>query len=212
MNPKIDEYLEINTAWRKEMIELRRIILECGLVEEYKWKQPCYTFNGKNVVLIHGFKDYCAIMFFKGVLLKDPKGMLIQQTENVQATRQIRFTSPKQVIALESTLKNYIFEAVEIERAGLEVTLKKTEQFNIPEELLSVFKENPEYKKAFDLLTPGRQRGYLLHFSQPKQSGTRLSRIENAAHRIYLGKGINDCVCGKSKRMPRCDGSHKNVC
>lgn len=178
--------------WRKELRKLRNIILECGLTEEYKWSVPCYTIENKNVALLHGFKEYCAIMFFKGALLKDALGILIQQTKNVQATRQIRFTNVKEIARLETDLKKYIYEAVEIERSGLKVKLKSTEEFDIPEEFQKRMKEQPALKRAFDALTPGRQRGYLLYFSAPIQSITREARIEKYMPQILRGYGLND--------------------
>ncbi|MCF7561498.1 YdeI/OmpD-associated family protein [Sabulilitoribacter multivorans] len=211
MNAKVDTFLSNVDKWQKELTLLRHIILDCGLTEDYKWMHPCYTYNNKNVVLIHGFKEYCAILFPKGVLLKDTEDILVQQTENVQAARQIRFTNSNQIESLKSTLKAYIFEAIEVEKSGVKVKMKKTSDFNMPEELQEQFKENPELKKAFDSLTPGRQKGYLLFFSKPKQSATRTSRIIKNTDKILNGKGLNDCVCGLSKRFPICDGSHKSL-
>lgn len=174
------------------MTLLREICLDCGLTEEFKWMHPCYTFQGKNVVLIHGFKEYCALLFHKGVLLKDTHNILIQQTENVQAARQLRFTSLQEIIDLKPTIKAYIFEAIEVEKAGLEVTLKKTSEFNMPDELKEALDNNPDLKAAFHSLTPGRQRGYLLYFSQAKQSATRANRVEKYIPKILQGKGLND--------------------
>lgn len=211
MDPRVDDYLNKVTKWHDELTQLRRIVLDCGLHEELKWKVPCYTMNGGNVVLIHAFKDYCALLFMKGSLLQDTHNLLIQQTENVQSGRQIRFTELKQLIELEPVLKTYIFQAIEVEKAGLKVAHKTTEEFAVPEELTARLEQDPELKKAFEALTPGRQRAYLLHFSAPKQSATRESRIDKAIHRIMKGKGINDCICGLSKRMPMCDGSHKFI-
>lgn len=211
MNAKVDTFLSNVDTWQKELTLLRDIILDCGLTEDYKWMHPCYTYNNKNVVLIHGFKEYCAILFPKGVLLKDTEDILVQQTENVQAARQIRFTNSTQIESLKSTLKAYIFEAIEVEKSGVKVKMKKTSDFNMPEELQQQFKENPELKKAFESLTPGRQKGYLLFFSKPKQSATRTSRIIKNTNKILNGKGLNDCVCGLSKRFPICDGSHKSL-
>lgn len=209
MNPKVDAYLRNVAKWQEELEKLRKIILDCGLTEAYKWKHPCYTYQKKNIVLIHGFKEYCALLFCKGALLKDPDKILVRQTENVQFGRQIRFTRMAEIEKLETTLKTYVFEAVEAEKAGLEVKMKKTSEFNMPEELLLKFGENPGLKTAFENLTPGRQRGYLLYFSGAGQSKTRASRIERNCKRILDGKGLNDCVCGLSKKMPNCDGSHK---
>jgi uncharacterized protein YdeI (YjbR/CyaY-like superfamily) len=191
-NRKVDVVLGKAKQWRAEMERLRTIVLECGLTEELKWRQPCYTFQEGNVVLIHGFKEYCALLFFKGALLKDPKGILIQQTENVQSARQIRFTSLQDIVALEPVLKVYIKEAVKVENAGLKVELKKTAEFSMPQELRDKLDKTPALKTAFEALTPGRQRGYLLHFSSAKQSQTRVSRIEKCAPQILAGKGLND--------------------
>lgn len=193
MNPKVvDRFLDRAEKWKEEMKLLRKICLDCGLTEDFKWMHPCYTLKGKNVVLIHEFKEYCAILFHKGTLLKDSEKILIQQTENVQAARQIRFTNIEDIVALESTIKAYIFEAIEVEKAGLKIEMKKVSEFNMPEELLLKFKEDPSLKTAFEALTPGRQRGYLLYFSQAKQSKTREARIEKYIPKIFDGKGIND--------------------
>jgi len=192
MNPKVDFFFNKTSKWQQEYALLRKIILQTELTEELKWGCPCYTFQKTNVVLIHGFKEYCALLFHKGALLKNTDALLIQQTENVQAARQIRFTSLQQIKDLESTLKSYIYEAIEVERAGLKVELKKTSEFNMPDEFRRVLDEYIELKTAFEALTPGRQRGYLLHFSQPKQSKTRESRIEKCIPRILEGKGLND--------------------
>ena len=193
MNPKVvDRFLDRAQKWKEEMKLLRKICLDCGLTEDFKWMHPCYTLKGKNVVLIHEFKEYCALLFHKGALLKDTENILVQQTENVQAARQIRFTNIDEIIALESTIKAYIFEAIEVEKAGLEVKMKKVSEFDIPQELQQKFKEAPALKTAFKALTPGRQRGYLLYFSQAKQSKTRVSRIEKYIPKIFDGKGVND--------------------
>jgi uncharacterized protein YdeI (YjbR/CyaY-like superfamily) len=192
MNPKVDEFLRKAKKWQAEFEQLRRIILDCGLTEEFKWMHPCYTFQESNMVLIHGFKEYCAILFVKGALLKDERGILIQQTENVQAARQVRFTSVQEIVALEPILKAYIYEAIEVEKAGLKVNFKKTAEFIIPEEFQIKLDENPALKAAFDALTPGRQRAYIFYFSQPKQSKTRESRVENCIQQILNGKGLNE--------------------
>ncbi len=189
---KVDKYIENAKSWKQETELLRKICLDCGLVEDFKWKHPCYTYRGNNIVLIHGFKNYCALLFHKGVLLKDTKNILVQQTENVQAARQVRFTGVQQIVEMESVLKAYIFEAIELEKAGLKVDFKKTKEFDMPEEFQKKLEENPDLKKAFESLTPGRQRGYLLHFSQAKQSKTRESRIEKNIPNILSGKGLND--------------------
>lgn len=192
MNPEIDAFLAKEIKWQKEFIALRKIVLDCQLKEEIKWGKPCYTFRGTNIVLIHGFKEYCALLFHKGVLLKDTERILIQQTENVQVARQARFTSIQEIIKLESVLKAYIFEAIEVEKTGLKVELKPTKEFNNPEEFQIKLKENPNLKTAFETLTPGRQRAYLLHFSAPKQAKTRAARIEKWIPQILNGKGLND--------------------
>ena len=192
MNPKVDWYFEKNEKWQKEIRKLRTIILDCGLTEELKWGCPCYTYESSNVVLIHVFKEYCAVLFFKGALLADPDGILIQQTENVQAARQVRFTNIKEVKERERILKTYIYEAIEVERAGLQVKLKKTKDFKIPEEFQTKLDKMPSLKKAFDALTPGRQRGYIFHFSQPKLSKTREARVEKYLKQILSGKGLDD--------------------
>jgi len=192
MNPKVDAFLKRQDKWRPAFVKLRAILLGSGLTEELKWGQPCYAVDGKNVALIHGFKEYCAILFPKGALLKDPKGVLIQQTKNVQAARQIRFTSARDVTKLEKTLKAYVREAIDNERAGLKVKLKKTEDYELPEELESALAANPKLKAAFAALTPGRQRGYIFHFSQPKLSKTRVARVEKHTPRILEGLGLDD--------------------
>jgi len=176
MNPRVDGFFKRAKKWRGEFEKLRTVCLHCGLTEELKWGKPCYMFQESNIVLIHGFKDYCALLFFKGALLKDPKDILVQQTENVQAARQIRFTNVRQIVEMEPTLKAYIKEAVEAEKAGLEVSYKKTSEFGIPEEFQSRLDESLALKNAFNALTPGRQRGYLLYFSAAKQSKTREAR------------------------------------
>lgn len=191
MNPKVDFYFN-KGKWQKELDQLRRIVLDCGLIEELKWGVPCYMFQKSNIVLIHVFKEYCALLFFKGALLNDANGILIQQTENVQAARQIRFTSVQEIVEMEPVLKAYIFEAIEVERAGLKVDFKKTTEFTIPDEFQHKLDSIPALKIAFDALTPGRQRAYMLHFSQPKQSKTRESRVEKCMQQILDGKGLND--------------------
>jgi uncharacterized protein YdeI (YjbR/CyaY-like superfamily) len=192
MNPKVDEFLRNTKKWREEFEQLRTIILDCGLTEELKWGVPCYTFDKSNIVLIHGFNEYCAILFVKGALLKDPAGILITQTENVQSARQIRFTNVDEIVELEHILKAYIKEAVEVEKAGLKVDYKKTTEYMIPEEFQEKLDEIPSLKSAFDALTPGRQRAYLLYFSAPKQSKTRASRVEKCMQQILNGRGLND--------------------
>ena len=192
MNPKVDVYISKSEKWQEELKKLRMILLDCHLTEELKWGVPCYTFEKRNIVLIHGFKEYCAILFVKGALLKDANSILIQQTENVQAARQIRFTNVQEIVKMESTLKAYIYEAIEVEKAGLKVNYKKATEFNIPEEFINKLEEVPSLQDAFDALTPGRQRAYILYFSAPKQSKTRESRIEKYMQQILKGKGLND--------------------
>ncbi len=191
-NPKVDEFLHKAKQWQREFEKLRMIVLDCQLTEELKWGVPCYTFEGNNIVLIHGFKEYCALLFVKGALLHDPKGILISQTENTQAARQIRFTSVREVAELEPVIRDYIQEAMEVEKAGLKVDFKPAAEYAIPEEFQRKLDESPALKAAFDALTPGRQRAYLLHFSAPKQSKTREARVEKCAPQILDGKGLND--------------------
>ena len=192
MNPKVDFFFTKAKSWQEEFKLLRAIVLDTGLKEELKWGQPCYMYEKKNIVLIHGFKDYCALLFFKGALLKDKKGILIQQTENVQAARQIRFTNVSEIDKLKAAIKAYIYEAIEVEEAGLKVEFKKTDDFKIPEEFEAKLKKMPALKKAFYALTPGRQRAYIFHFSSAKQSKTRESRIEKYMPKILDGKGMDD--------------------
>ena len=191
-NPKVDWYFIKSEKWKKELEQLRIIVLDNGLTEELKWGVPCYTFDKKNIVLIHTFKDYCALLFFKGALLQDKKNILIQQTENVQAARQVRFTNSKEITKLEKILKAYLYEAIEVEKAGLKVELKKTKEYDIPEEFQKKLNKTTSLKNAFKALTPGRQRAYLLFFSSPKQSKTRESRVEKYIPQILIGKGLND--------------------
>ncbi|MGE7760360.1 YdeI/OmpD-associated family protein [Peribacillus sp. NPDC097895] len=192
MNPKVDEFLSKAKNWKEEYEKLRNIVLDCELTEEFKWMHPCYTFEKKNIVLIHGFKEYCALLFHKGALLQDANGILIQQTENVQSARQIRFTNVQEIVEMETILKAYIHEAIEVEKAGLEVEFKKTTDFIIPEEFQNKLDEIPALKNAFEALTPGRQRAYIRYFSEPKQSKTRVSRVEKYIQEILNGKGLND--------------------
>ncbi len=192
MNPKVDFYFSKAKKWQEEFEKLRMIILDCGLTEELKWGVPCYTFQKSNIVLIHVFKEYCALLFFKGALLNDANGILIQQTKNVQAARQIRFTNVREIVKMKTILKAYIYEAIEVEKAGLKVNFKKTTEFIIPEEFQNKLDKIPALKTAFDALTPGRQRAYLLYFSAPKQSKTRESRVEKCMQQILNGKGLND--------------------
>ncbi len=192
MNPKVDFYFHKAKRWQEELEKLRTIILDCGLNEELKWGVPCYTFEKRNIVLIHVFKEYCALLFFKGALLKDTKGILIQQTENVQAARQVRFTNAAEIVKMKRVLKSYIHEAIEVEEAGLKIPGRKTSEFAIPEEFQKKLDKTSALRTAFDALTPGRQRGYLLYFSAPKQSKTRESRVEKSMPQILKGKGLND--------------------
>jgi uncharacterized protein YdeI (YjbR/CyaY-like superfamily) len=192
MNPKVDAYISRAEKWQEEFEKLRMLILDCGLHEELKWGQPCYTVDKRNIVLIHGFKDYCALLFFKGALLNDAEGLLVTQTENVQSARQIRFTNVRQIVKMKPVLKAYIYEAIEVEKAGLKVNLKKTSEFTIPEEFQNKLDKMPALKTAFAALTPGRQRGYILYFSAPKQSKTRESRVKKYTQQILQGKGLND--------------------
>lgn len=211
MHKKVETYLEKLDDFHDEIKLLRKIVLACNLSEDFKWRNPCYTFKEKNIVLLFKFKEYCAISFFKGVLLKDEKKLLVQQTENMQSARQLRFKSLSEIKNLEETIKAYIFEAIEVENLGLETPKKKVSDYETPNELLEIFDKNKKFEKAFNSLTPGRQKGYLLYFSAAKQSKTKITRIKKYEDRIFDGKGINDCVCGLSKKMPNCDGSHKQL-
>jgi uncharacterized protein YdeI (YjbR/CyaY-like superfamily) len=192
MNPKVDWFFAKADKWQAESEHLRTLILDCGLTEELKWGCPCYTFQKSNILLIHGFKEYCAMLFMKGALLNDNNGILIQQTENVQSARQIRFTNLREIIELEPVLKTHIFEAIEVEKAGLKVEMKKSTDLVFPEELQQKLDENPYFKVAFEALTAGRQRAYNLHFSAPKQAQTRTARVEKCMPQILMGKGLND--------------------
>ena len=192
MNPEVDFYFNKETKWQKEIEKLRTIVLDSGLIEDLKWGCPCYTFHKANIVLIHWFKEYCALLFFKGALLKDTHGILIQQTKNVQSARQVRITSVREIVKMQQWLKSYIYEAIEVEKAGLKVKLKKTSEYKIPEEFQNKLNENPALKVSFKGLTPGRQRAYIFYFSQPKQSKTRELRIEKYTQPILNGKGLND--------------------
>jgi uncharacterized protein YdeI (YjbR/CyaY-like superfamily) len=192
MNPKVDFYFTKAKKWQEELEQLRTIVLACGLTEELKWGVPCYTFEKRNIVLMHVFKEYCALLFFKGALLDDARGILVQQTKNVQAARQIRFTNVREIVKLKPVLKAYIYETIEVEKAGLKVNFKKTTEFKIPEEFQNKLDGNQDLKTAFAALTPGRQRAYVLYFSAPKQSRTRESRVEKSMQQILNGKGLND--------------------
>ena len=208
MDIKVDAFMLSNTKWKDELLVLREILLDCGLIEQLKWRVPCYLFNGKNIVLINGFKQHCVIGFFKGSLLLDSDQLLVAQSENVQSSRILCFHSVDEILQKKELIKKYIFEAIEIEKAGLKVDFKSTDAYPVPSELQDQFKDHPELELAFNKLTPGRKRGYLLHFNAAKQAKTRLERISKCQPRILMGKGLNDCICGKSKRMPNCDGSH----
>jgi uncharacterized protein YdeI (YjbR/CyaY-like superfamily) len=211
MNPKVDTYLSEVKKWPNELEKLRSIILDCGLTEDFKWRSPCYSFNGSNIVLIGGFKEYCMISFVKGALLGDPNKVLFQQTENVQSARIIKFTKVAEIEKLEATIKTYIFEAIAVEKSGLKVPEKTVAAFDTPEELEEKFAANPAFEKAFKALTPGRQKGYLLYFAGAKQAKTRADRIDNFTQQIMDGFGFRDCTCGLSKRKPNCDGSHRQL-
>jgi uncharacterized protein YdeI (YjbR/CyaY-like superfamily) len=191
-NPKVDGYLRKSRQWQEELQKLRMILLDCQLTEEVKWRVPCYTFQGSNVIILGRFKEGCVLSFVKGALLKDAKGILVKPGENTQSARVIRFSNVQQIIELEPILKAYIHEAIEVEKAGLKVNFKKIEEFAIPVELQSKLDEFPALKAAFGALTPGRQRGYILYFSAPKQSKTRTSRVEKCMKQILNGKGLND--------------------
>lgn len=209
-NRNVDDYLNNLNRWRAEMLRLREIVLESPLSEDWKWKQPCYTFNKANVVILSDFKAYASLNFFKGSLVKDPLGLLVAPGENSQSSRQLRFTSVAEIDEKEEAIRDYIHAAIEVEKAGLKVEYKPKSDYPVPAELLAEFDEDPDFKAAFEALTPGRQKGYLLHFAGAKQSKSRTARIEKYRERIFDGKGMQDCVCGHSKRYPRCDGSHKH--
>ncbi|TDD96155.1 YdeI/OmpD-associated family protein [Flavobacterium cellulosilyticum] len=211
MNTKVDDYINNAKKWQDEIIQLRTLLLDCGLTEEFKWRTPCYCFQGNNVVLIGSFAACCTLSFFKGTLLQDANGFLSKPGENSQAVRFFKFTNLAQIQELQPIIKNYIYEAIAIEKVGLKVLFKSNTELEFVEELQIALDNNPALKTAFEALTPGRQRGYNLYFSAPKQTKTRESRIENHIPRILDGKGIHDCVCGLSKKMPTCDGSHKYI-
>lgn len=211
MEVKVDDYISKAKYWKLELEQLRKILVECGLVETFKWRNPCYMYDKSNVVIIGEFKAYCGLMFFKGALLQDADGILIQPTENVQAARQLRFTTVQQIVALAPTIKAYIFEAIEIEKAGLKVKLKDNTDLVFVPELQSMLLKSNVFCAAFYGLTPGRQRAYNLFFAAAKQAKTREQRIEKYTKQIINGKGLYDCTCGLSKKMPNCDGSHKYI-
>lgn len=211
MNNKVQGFFDSSDSWREEMLLFRELLLSTGLKEEYKWKHPCYTDKGKNIVIIGPFKEYCALMLFKGGMLDDPKGFLVQATGNSEATRQVRVTSTDEIKDNYDLIKSFIFQAIEVERSGKKAKVKTVDELDFPEELVAKFKKNKPLESAFEALTPGRQKAYILHFSGAKQSATRISRIERYESRILKGRGMDDCVCGHSKKMPRCDGSHKGL-
>jgi len=192
LNPKVDSFVSKPGQWQEAYEKLRAIVLDCDVSEEFKWGCPCYTHGGHNLVLIHGFKEYCALLFFKGALMQDPQGILIQQTENVQAGRQIRFTSAAEITRLAKTLKSYVREAIRVEASGQKIDFKETEEFEMPEELVNKMDEVPALRYAFDSLTPGRQRGYILYFAGARQAATRAARIEKYLPKILDGKGLKD--------------------
>lgn len=206
---EIEVYFNDAPLWQKEMKALRAILQNLDIEETYKWKQPCYVSDGKNICIIGAFKAYCVVSFFKGALLQDRENVLEAPGKNSQATKMLRFTSLQAIEADKDLIIEYVNEAIAIEEAGLRVAFKDASTYTIVPELQAFFDEISEFKSAFYALTPGRQKGYLLHFEAAKHSKTRLQRIEKAMDRIYAGKGIQDCICGHSKRMPRCDGSHK---
>jgi uncharacterized protein YdeI (YjbR/CyaY-like superfamily) len=211
LNTEVDLYFTNTKNWHEELNKLRFIVLDCQLKEELKWGKPCYTHDNQNIILIHAFKKYCALLFFKGALLEDKNEILVQQTENVQASRQIRFTNVKEIVEKEALLIALINKAIEIEKAGFKIDYKSTIEFVIPDEFQIQLETSPLLASAYKSLTPGRKRGYLLYFSAAKQSQTRVSRIEKSIPKIMNGKGLNDCTCGLSKKLPNCDGSHKQL-
>ena len=209
MNLDIENYFNKNQVWQQEQILLRNILNDCGLQENWKWRQPCYTFKQHNIIILHAFKNYCALGFFKGALLKDMYNLLVKPGENTQSGRQMRFTNTNEITNTKPIIKAYIYEAIEIEKNEVQLPPSKNTSNDIPIELINKFKENIKLEKAFKSLTPGRQRAYLMHFSAAKQIKTKIQRIENYIPKILSGKGMNDCTCGLSKRLPNCDGSHK---
>jgi len=211
MNSAVDAFITKTKKWPKELMALRAILLQCKLTEELKWGAPCYTLEKNNIVILHAFKEYCAIGFFKGALLKDPSGLLVKAGENSQLGRQFRFTGTEEINAQSKQIKAFIKEAIEIEQSGVKPPPQPSAEIAIPDELKAAFKDNAALKAAFQKLTPGRQRAYLIFFTAPKQSATRATRIAKYVNQIICGKGINDCTCGLSKKMPGCDGSHKQL-
>lgn len=211
MNPSVDAYLSKAKNWSEEAAVLRKLLIDCGLTEAFKWRAPCYMFQDSNIVILHLFKEYCALGFFKGVLLSDTHKILSSPGENSQSVKMAKFSSVKDINKLKAILKAYINEAIEVEKAGLKVELKQSKNLILAEEFQYKLDHHPALKKAFEALTPGRQRAYHLYFSAPKQSATRITRVEKYVSQILCGKGINDCTCGFSKKMPQCDGSHKYI-
>lgn len=211
MNPEVDALLAKESKWQTEMEALRAILLDCGLTEEIKWKKPCYIFQKANLVILYSLKDCCALGFMKGPILQDPENILLKPGENSQSGKWAKFTSLEQIEQLKPTIKAYIYEAIQAEKAGIKIDFSKNKTVVYPQELVAILDKDADFKEAFEALTPGRKRGYNLFFTAAKQSQTRTDRIEKYRDRILKGKGINDCVCGMSKRMPNCDGSHKYI-
>lgn len=210
-SPEVDVFFENIKKWKAELEQLRLILRDCGLTEDLKWKQPCYSFKGKNICIIGGFKDFCVLSFFKGLLLQDSAGILVQQGENTKSARIVKITELEQIATLKATLKAYIFEAIEVEKTGISLPGIDNSNLEYPEELIHKFDSDQKFREAFFSLTPGRQRAYNLYFSEAKQAKSRTGRIEKYTTRILNRQGINDCICGYSKRMPNCDGSHKYI-
>ncbi len=211
MNPNVTSFISSSEVWQTELEQLRVLLLDCGLEEEFKWKQPCYTFKGKNILILTHFKDFCTLSFFKGVFLKDEDGLLEAPGENSRTVRMMKFKKDSETDIDEALVKSYVFEAIEVEKAGLKVDTADPNELDFPEELQNKMDQDEKFKTAFEGLTPGRQRAYLIFFNQGKQAKTRENRIKKYEGRILMGKGMNDCVCGLSKRMPNCDGSHKEL-
>jgi uncharacterized protein YdeI (YjbR/CyaY-like superfamily) len=209
MNPDVEAFFGRVKMWKEELLQLRTIMLECGLTEDFKWRTPCYTYQDGNVIILNGFKEHCVLGFFKGALLKDPKQILIKPGEQTQSSRMMKFTSLEEIRKNEKIIKTYIKEAIEIEKSGLKVELKPHAEYEVPAELQQKLNTDKKFKAAFDTLTPGRQRAYYMFIAQAKQAATRVSRVDGCTARIMMGKGLNDCICGHSKRMPMCDGQHK---
>lgn len=210
-NPDVDAFLSKTKNWKQELEQLRKIVLDYKLTEELKWGNPCYTFNGANILMIAGFKEYCALAFFKGALLKDTDGLLVKAGENSQSARQLRFTGVQEIVQNQSLIIAYVKEAILVEKAGLKIGRVNPDTLELPDEFRQILEKNAALNKAFYALTPGRQRAYIMFFAAPKQSATRITRVEKYMQQILNGKGINDCTCGLSKKMPSCDGSHKFI-